>query len=299
LKKPDTRTAPSKIDSSGWNDISHLRHEHEAPEDPLAGQHLIDPNLASFGALNVLKTSFKGIKLSNYFFWLKILDDPGNNNARVDTPGFANPKNSLGKRGTTTEISENSYSQAVSALGDNGLHSQKIIVSRIDLKHQTVQNLDESERRRKETLTPEVQRSNSMESIGSQRRSVRKSQRQIDNFQERGSPDDSPSHNKKYGAVRGKGNVVSIRATSQRYLSGEDSSAFTNNDEPSRDNIPSILGFNRQTSLNNIDPSPRAPSIECATFEYATFDSPGSNNGQTNLTTQEKKISVKFFLVKK
>ena len=134
-----------------------------------------------------------------------------------------------------------------------------------------------------------------MESLGSQRRSVRKSQRKIDNFQEGGSPDDSSMReNKKYGAVRGKGNVVSIRATSQRYLSGEDSSAFTNNDENSREKIPSIQGFNRQCSINIIDSSPRAPSIE-----HAAFDSPKNKRAQTNRTVKEKKIIVRFFLVKK
>jgi hypothetical protein len=161
------------------------------------------------------------------------------------------------------------------------------------MKQNTTQNFDQSERRREE-VTPEHVRSNSMESLGSQRRSVRKSQRQIDNFQNRGSPDDSPRDNKKYGAVRGEGNVVIIRATSQRYLFGEDSSAFTTNEENSREKIPSIKGFNRQSSLKNFDPSPRAPS-----YEHATFDSPPNKHALPNRTAPEKKLTVRFFLIKK
>jgi hypothetical protein len=210
----------------------------------------------------------------------------------VETPGFENPKNSLGHKHTTTESVENSHSQAISAFGDNVLHAHKADVSRREIKQHTTQNFDQSERMREEG-TQEHLRSNSMESLGSQRRSVRKSIGQIDNLQYLGSPDYSPETNKKYGAVRGEGNVVSIRATSQRYLSGEDSSAFTANEETSREKIPSIQRFNTQSSLNNIDPSHRSLSIE-----NARFDSPRNKHAQPNRTAPEKKFTVRFFLIK-
>jgi hypothetical protein len=211
----------------------------------------------------------------------------------MDTPGFENPKNSLGHKHTITESVENSNSQAISAFDDNGLHAHKAVVSRREIKQHTTQNLDQSERRREEG-TQEHLRSNSMESLGSQRRSVRKSQGQIDNFEYLGSPDYSPENNKKYGAVRGEGNVVSIRATSQRYLSGEDSSAFTTNEETSREKIPSIQRFNTQSSLINIDPLHRSLSIE-----NTRFDSPRTKNAPPNKTAPEKKFTVGFFLIKK
>jgi hypothetical protein len=67
-KKTENKTLPPNLDSPGWNEISQFRQESEAPEDKLAGQLLIDSHHASFGPLNALKSSFKGIKISNSFF---------------------------------------------------------------------------------------------------------------------------------------------------------------------------------------------------------------------------------------
>jgi hypothetical protein len=67
-KRNENLTLPPHLDSSGLNEISQFIQEDEAPEGKLAGQLLIDSHHASFGPLNVLKSSFNGIKISNSFF---------------------------------------------------------------------------------------------------------------------------------------------------------------------------------------------------------------------------------------